>query len=59
MPETRDGRTLDVLTFDFVDKNEVRIVLEDYYAQASKPASANSYLGAVVGYGAVAEGVLT
>lgn len=48
-----------MLTFDFVDRNEVRVVLEDYYAQARKAESANSYLGAVVGCGAVAEGVLT
>jgi atypical dual specificity phosphatase len=48
-----------VLTFDFVDRNEVRVVLEDYYAQARKAESADSYLGAVVGCGAVAEGVLT
>src|SRR5262245_57375543 len=48
-----------VLTFDFVDRNEVRVVLEDYYAQARKAESANSYMGSVVGCGAVAEGLLT
>jgi atypical dual specificity phosphatase len=49
----------DVLAFDFVDENEVRRVLEDYYDQACNAARARSYLGAVVGCGAVAEGVLT
>lgn len=48
-----------MLTFDFVDREEVRIALEDYYEQARRAATANSYLGAVVGCGAVAEGILT
>jgi atypical dual specificity phosphatase len=50
---------LHVPTFGFVDRTDVRLVLEDYYDQARKAESANSYLGAVVGCGAVAEGVLT
>jgi atypical dual specificity phosphatase len=48
-----------VLTFDFVGEKEVREVLEEYYGWAMKAGSAGSYLGAVVGCGAVAEGLLT
>jgi hypothetical protein len=47
------------LDFGFVGDRSVRLVLEAYYAQAAKALEAGSYLGAIVGYGAVAEGLLT
>lgn len=47
------------IQFKFIDVPAVRAVLEDYYDQATKAMDAHSYLGAVVGCGAVAEGVLT
>jgi hypothetical protein len=46
------------LDFGFVTDRQVRLVLEDYYCQSGKAHEAGSYLGAIVGYGAVAEGLL-
>jgi len=45
--------------FSFVSDATVRSVLEDYFAQAVAAYQAGSFLGAVVGCGAVAEGLLT
>ena len=45
--------------FDFVTDDQVRFLLDDYCAQAAKAFEAQSYLGAIVGYGAVVEGLLT
>ena len=47
------------VSFDFVEETEVRSVLEEYYEHARKALAVKAYLGAVVGCGAVAEGVLT
>ncbi len=47
------------IAFNFIDELAFRAVLEDYYDQAAKARDAHAYLGAVVGCGAVAEGVLT
>jgi atypical dual specificity phosphatase len=47
------------VSFAFIGDSAVQAVLEDYYDQASKSLSVRSYLGAVVGCGAVAEGILT
>lgn len=48
-----------MISFNFIDELAVRAVLEDYYDQAAKARDVQAYLGAVVGCGAVAEGVLT
>jgi len=45
--------------FSFVSDATVRSVLDDYFAQAVAAYQAGSFLGAVVGCGAVAEGILT
>jgi atypical dual specificity phosphatase len=45
--------------FGFVTDEAVRSVLTEYHAQAVSSHDAGSYLGAVVGCGAVAEGLLT
>ena len=45
--------------FAFVSDPMVRSVLQEYYGQALSSHEAGSYLGAVVGCGAVAEGLLT
>jgi atypical dual specificity phosphatase len=47
------------VSFDFINEPSVRAVIKDYYEQAIKARDAHAYLGAVVGCGAVAEGVLT
>src|SRR5215475_11514249 len=46
------------ISFEFVTDPMIRSVLSDYFAQASKALVAESYLGAVVGFGAVVEGLL-
>lgn len=56
MPPKKSGPTI---SFDFITPLHVRAVLEEYYNQAAKALEVHSYLGAVVGFGAVAEGVLT
>lgn len=47
------------LDLGFVADEDVRTLLEDYHAQAAKAFEAGSYMGAIVGYGAVVEGLLT
>src|SRR5262249_1127993 len=45
--------------FTFVHDEQVLRVLQDYYIQGKKANDAASYLGAIVGYGSVVEGLLT
>jgi hypothetical protein len=47
------------LDFSLMGDERVRLLVEDYFAQATKAFKARSYLGAIVGYGAVVEGLLT
>lgn len=47
------------LDFGFITDGQVRYLLEQYYADATKANDADSHLGAIVAYGAVAEGLLT
>lgn len=58
-PRRCDAQMMCNVAFDFVEEVDVRTVLEEYYDQAQKALACHSYLGAVVGCGAVAEGVLT
>jgi hypothetical protein len=51
-----DAQSVD---FGFVGDEKVRLVLEDYHSQAAKAFEASSYLGAIVAFGAVVEGLLT
>jgi hypothetical protein len=47
------------LNFSFVDDPNLVTVLEQYYRQAEKAQTAESYLGVIVGCGSVVEGLLT
>ncbi len=47
------------LDFGFVDNDDVRRVLEEYFRQTRASFDAESHLGAIVGCGAVVEGLLT
>ena len=47
------------LDLEFVDHPDVRAVLDDYYSQTRRAAESDSYLGVIVGCGAVVEGILT
>jgi len=47
------------LNFSFVDDPNLLAVLEEYYRQAQKAATGESYLGVIVGCGSVVEGLLT
>jgi len=49
----------DQLDFGFVTDDRVRLILDDFSAQAAKSLATGCYLGAVVAYGAVVEGLLT
>lgn len=54
-----DLLSMGTVAFDFINEADVQIILDEYYNQARKALANQSYLGAVVGCGAVAEGVLT
>lgn len=43
----------------FVSEEPVRVVLEEYLRQAEAAHKADAFLGAIVGYGSVIEGLLT
>jgi len=47
------------IDFAFVQDDQVRAVLDDYYSQAVKASVADSYLGTIVACGSVVEGLLT
>lgn len=47
------------LSFGFVADSHLLLVLEEYYQQAQKAASGDSYLGVIVACGSVVEGLLT
>lgn len=49
----------DELDFGFVADERVRLILDDFSAQAAKSLAMGCHLGAVVAYGAVVEGLLT
>jgi hypothetical protein len=51
-----DAQNLDL---GFVEDHAIRLVLENCHSQATKAFGADSYLGSIVTYGAVAEGLLT
>ncbi len=44
------------LDFRFIEDAGLLTVLEDYYRQARRAASVDSYLGVIVGCGSVVEG---
>ena len=50
---------LQKLDFGFVKDEQVRFVVEDYYAQARRASTAKAYLGTIVSCGSVVEGLLT
>ncbi len=47
------------LDFKFVNEEQLRLVLEEYYAQALQASRAGAHLGAIVACGSVVEGLLT
>lgn len=47
------------LDFAFVDADDVRMVLEEYYRQTQSALSVGCHLGVIVGCGSVVEGLLT
>ena len=47
------------LDFSFVDDTDLLKVLDEYYQQAQRAATSDSYLGVIVGCGSVVEGLLT
>jgi hypothetical protein len=47
------------LDFAFVDADDVRMVIEEYYRQTQGASSAGCHLGVIVGCGSVVEGLLT
>ena len=56
---THGTSTVRTVSFDFVIDDDLRAILRDYHDQARKALENNSFLGAVVGCGSVAEGLLT